>query len=1383
MEKGLNAFENSMKRFLITLLVCSVCSKQLLCQTQPSPASMGVVKNISDPVSLFTGTASASVPIYSAMNGAGASVPVVLQYNASGIKVSEEAGPAGLGWNILAGGSITRIIRGIPDEYGDMVEDPENVTGKKINDILDGNVDSEKDLLFFSFPGGSGKFIFDGNLRGYADATVWCERLAQEPNYTTCVSSCLEECEEDGISEERCHQQCPAYCQSFNMPRFACEGGRLEWTTFKTMPYSDLQFKFEYGGPASTSWYITNPQGVVYVFNTPEETTSSTKEPGETSFRDEYEYISTWYLTEIQYPNSDNISFNYSDPVDLETISTKYETLAKVTASSGNVRTLGVDEVLVTESKTQIGTRYLTSIDFTKGSILLNYEEDREDIANGWRLSSIQLNDNAGRVISTTTLNQGYFSSRYSYQEGSTNGCVDGYNCLRLRLDAVYKDGGLVQSFTYRNQEENSGTGINYYELPPKDSYYFDHYGYHNAGGVFGENYQPYPRLANDRIQEKPTLAYNLASGVDRNSEADYALANILTRVNYPTGGAKKYTYEVIQGKVRIKKIEDVDQDDHPVAGSIYSYSDISYRSVLTTRYHVFYDEDDGKDRLSIFQRSSADILALNGADVGYGQVTVSDLLGRGSTEYYFHSDLREAEIKPYKHKYAVSESDGLTDLGEVSTTFNARPFSTYGVKYYDRGAKDLVIVKDGEGNVVSQIDFEYDDYDESSIYAVQNLAVDKLKDEEVYISRYDIVVRPFRLKATTRTTYDNGGSVSTVTTRTYPSSGYITIPTETHVAKSDGYETKTTIDYLGAFAGKNLFGVPYQTETKIKLPSYGVDDFRTINVTKTTFDTFNGLILPRYVYKLETGEPMSTAWTEDDLTLVNEMISYNDKGQLLKARGLDGITKGFVYDADGFLTTTSILPDDTENRRSTAYTYNSLVGLESVTDPNNREVSYEYDNRNRLLLTRDSKGNILQRYRYNTVTDDNEMSANIDVTFNATYGALRHLTHSFSASNLHCPYGDCRVAWDWGDGTTSGNTKSTSHQYSEPGEYTVSLMIMNDEVTDPVTIQETIDIVDYELDVNANIAYNYGCNISGRSHVLSVSDLYCPTEECSFFWDFGDGTSTTTSSSSVQHSYAAGSYTASVTVSDTYSKSNTDQVAVSICQDVSWMLEGINGESAVCPNSSEPPSETGISYSVDLRVPATCIDTDFQYNWSCSKTGGSCYLTVNEFGEAYLSGQYLIDEGTITVSVDVSEVGGCIGGAQSASFTTTVDADNDGCSSGGGGGGEDPDCTIAASVASLTFDSNGGTKTFTVSTDASSYTVSKNRTWIKSVSKAGNTVSVSLDPTTNRNSGGVVTISGNGGCEDTVSIIQEEPESPCGGNCVFRDGECISPDGGECRE
>jgi hypothetical protein len=79
----------------------------------PGAASLGIFGQV--PVGNYTGVAQVSVPLYT-LSYKELQVPIGLNYHATaGIRPDNFPGPVGLGWALNAGGSITRIIRGVPD--------------------------------------------------------------------------------------------------------------------------------------------------------------------------------------------------------------------------------------------------------------------------------------------------------------------------------------------------------------------------------------------------------------------------------------------------------------------------------------------------------------------------------------------------------------------------------------------------------------------------------------------------------------------------------------------------------------------------------------------------------------------------------------------------------------------------------------------------------------------------------------------------------------------------------------------------------------------------------------------------------------------------------------------------------------------------------------------------------------------------------------------------------------------------------------------------------------------------------------------------------------------------------------------------------------------
>jgi RHS repeat-associated protein len=72
---------------------------------------------------LHTGAANITVPM-KALTSYHSSLPISLNYSATGIKVDQLSGPTGLGWNLNAGGQITRQIIGQADDYYDEYPHP-----------------------------------------------------------------------------------------------------------------------------------------------------------------------------------------------------------------------------------------------------------------------------------------------------------------------------------------------------------------------------------------------------------------------------------------------------------------------------------------------------------------------------------------------------------------------------------------------------------------------------------------------------------------------------------------------------------------------------------------------------------------------------------------------------------------------------------------------------------------------------------------------------------------------------------------------------------------------------------------------------------------------------------------------------------------------------------------------------------------------------------------------------------------------------------------------------------------------------------------------------------------------------------------------------------
>lgn len=146
------------------------------------------------PVDMYTGNPSIAIPLWT-ITDHDLSEPVALVYNANSVKAGEPSGFYGLGWSLQAGYSISRELRGLPDDWGnndvrkgwfsvnnsgetcgldiarfpdtadqsaatltDEATDYEAITGYNYR------TDPEPDIFYYSVGGYSGSFVFDGNM-------------------------------------------------------------------------------------------------------------------------------------------------------------------------------------------------------------------------------------------------------------------------------------------------------------------------------------------------------------------------------------------------------------------------------------------------------------------------------------------------------------------------------------------------------------------------------------------------------------------------------------------------------------------------------------------------------------------------------------------------------------------------------------------------------------------------------------------------------------------------------------------------------------------------------------------------------------------------------------------------------------------------------------------------------------------------------------------------------------------------------------------------------------------------------------------------------------------------------------------------------------------
>ncbi|WP_350289090.1 RHS repeat domain-containing protein [uncultured Croceitalea sp.] len=156
--------------------------------TPPSPTVSNLMSFEEVPVDYYTGQPDISIPLFSKKLNASLGITVALKYHTSGVKIDNISGWTGTGWSLFAGGSISRTVRGTPDEFKkgpnsftktgvlhnpdfwdydnisayDKAEFNWNVMGTPADEF-----DSQLDLYQFNALGVSGRFVIvleNGNL-------------------------------------------------------------------------------------------------------------------------------------------------------------------------------------------------------------------------------------------------------------------------------------------------------------------------------------------------------------------------------------------------------------------------------------------------------------------------------------------------------------------------------------------------------------------------------------------------------------------------------------------------------------------------------------------------------------------------------------------------------------------------------------------------------------------------------------------------------------------------------------------------------------------------------------------------------------------------------------------------------------------------------------------------------------------------------------------------------------------------------------------------------------------------------------------------------------------------------------------------------------------
>lgn len=1084
----------------------------------PETFSFGKVGNI--PIDYYTGLPNVSIPL-GTITSQRISLPISLSYDASGVRVSEVAGEVGLKWNLQAGGSITRVMNGKPDEmptigYLDVIEETNNFTGidNKVwaTNYEEKTKDTEPDEFLVNINGRS-------SIKLFFDSTG---KLVSMPKMNIKVEAhfILDKIEGFTITYP------DGFRYSFG------QGAGIESTKISNLNY-------RYSGPS-------NEESVEEKFTT-----------------DDF-YFSKWHLTKIKEPLGDYIQFEYEQQatinyvgypeyVKMDPVKMKCDErvnlfdppnwkvyLAKFGKTPPNYLDLyfngevsyGGDcfewaftneqmpplsgakyqyQALIQEKK-----KYLTAIRAGNGgSVTLGLSGSREDIPNALKVTNISFRNSSNELYKKVSLN---------YSTISSNARSGAMSDPLTELEDFMQKKFLNPATSYVNARQLSSTSESSITHTLFKKYVYEGVKDYNYKRLFLSSIKVSGGTEMSVLSDDYSFTYKNPSGLPRRltSRNTYGLFKdgisngTLVKINYPTGGYTEFSYKANTLGHKLILVQDKLPDGSTASQrKIEHDSPIGYRHESTVAYQNYLlpgTEDWYKYKIN-YSTPQGGVHLTHGVPEGSTKVRVYYEDANGVSNGY--EELEFSSPNGVSGGAVHCDPMEVNGFGEEVDVWLERPqifpFPSSLVNDYSSGLLKSRIVKNAAGAIIEEMTnvytFNPNNYQPATAKRFIGGRIpytfkdgrdfwDKLwgrdNQDAVYKYRWSTTELSSDWLARTSTTvknYNLDGSKFLTTETTYEEH-----PTYPGLIKSqtinnpDGSVTKTEftypVDFFNPETTSGLYNptpevlaiyqltrqyelnVPLESITYYKAP--GAAGFNVVSATQIVYKKHDhlGKAVPFRLYKLNIKEGTTSIdklsmviqpnvpvhmKRDANYQLINE-FNYDDNGNLLESKPLDGVNKTLEWGYNNSLVSGSII-NPGANEHKTQYTYRPSVGMTKQTDANGRSVSYEYDHNNRLLLIKDGDQNITQRFRYHNMTNGpgGYAIALVKPSLSSMPTYPTGVPVEFEVTKSP-PLGETLYYWDFGDGTiVSGTSGKASHFYDDPGNYKIKVVAVNPEFPNSV--------------------------------------------------------------------------------------------------------------------------------------------------------------------------------------------------------------------------------------------------------------------------------------------------------------------------------------------
>ncbi len=722
---------------------------------------------------------------------------------------------------------------------------------------------------------------------------------------------------------------------------------------------------------------------------------------------------SAWMLTKMENANrTDEITFSYIEDYS----QSLYDELDKVIVSDG-----GVPYSIDYYSSTQNIHTYeqkINEIFFASGKVEFLANTARLDISNNERLDLINIYKKEG--ASYVLEKQIRFNYNYFFNDNT--------NRLKLTsLEFLDQSNNVEKSYSFEYEET-----VN---LPNHLSKGRDYWGYYNG------------RDAQIDLIPQETISIQLAGGgntnvqighADRTTDNTKANANVLKKINYPTGGHSEFFFESNKyddfgasqdgGGLRVSKIiSKTSLTDDPITKTYkYGAGECGYGRLNGTLGFFNYSSTttqriDGSNQATLtvntrtfLSNSTLDLNGFDAAPVVYPEVTEyvgDETSNAGKTIYVFRDKVDGIITLPYAGK--ANRMSYHWDRGQLSSK-----------SIYKKTATGYQIVS----STNNQYEYFPDETHFAGLlvhrYFYDNSSTVGLIGEKYffYVNNYGYTTGCNKLKQTIENVYDEDDInkyVSTTIDYEFDDKEYYQVTKKSQLdSKNRLIEDFFTYPGSGTSAPVEMWDANNanykRIHDKVIERTVKVDNV-LINksVNNYILNSYGNIVLNETInYPSGTGENVTTNFLYNGKDKLLEYHKQNDtyttilwgyENTLPVAKvenaaytqlesAVANISATFLSDLGNSTSQTDIdtklaqlrteLGTDLPDAMTTTYTYDPLIGMTSRTDQAGIKSYYEYDSFGRLESVKDDNGDIVKAYDYHYVPAPELTIAPTSLTF-----------------------------------------------------------------------------------------------------------------------------------------------------------------------------------------------------------------------------------------------------------------------------------------------------------------------------------------------------------------------------------------------------------------